>query len=53
MARRRRRRKGAPTAQQRRFGAASRVCMATSGSFKSFGTCMRGELKGRGRRKRR
>ncbi len=37
--------------QRKRFGAASRACMAEASSFPEFGRCMRTALKGKGRRK--
>lgn len=48
MARRRKKRK--ITAWNRRFGAASKVCFKTASTPKGFGSCMRGELKGRRKR---
>jgi hypothetical protein len=43
-----RRKKSRKTANQSRFGAASRACMASRpGSWKAFGQCMKSRLKSR------
>lgn len=47
----RKRKKRPVTARNRAFGAASRTCLPLSNTWKEFGRCMRGELKGRKRKK--
>jgi hypothetical protein len=41
------------TQQQKRFGAASRTCMASSSAWPAFGRCMKSELGGRKKAKKR
>lgn len=51
--RRRRRKKRAITAWNRKFGATAKECFKGAETMKSFGACMRRELKGSRRKRRR
>lgn len=50
---RRRRKKRRITAWNRKFGATAKQCFSGAETMKGFGACMRRELKGAKRRKRR